>query len=69
VSLFNNLSWEECDRLIESLLQHKFEAGADIVREGDTGTELYIISEGTVAVTKLCYDEFDEPYQNEIRKM
>jgi hypothetical protein len=39
------------------------------VREGDTGTELYIISEGTVVVTKFCTDEFGEPFEEEIRKM
>jgi CRP-like cAMP-binding protein len=69
ISLFKHLNWEECDLLVSCLIQNKFDAGQTIVRENDTGTELYIISEGSVSVTKTEEDEEGELVQRELRKM
>ena len=52
VSLFSGLSPRFIDGLAKNCTTRKFEAGAVIVRQGNPGVGLFIISDGQVKVVK-----------------
>ncbi|MBS1197082.1 MAG: cyclic nucleotide-binding protein [Proteobacteria bacterium] len=52
VELFNGMTQQELLGLLESSEKCTFEAGETIVREGGTGSFLYVIIEGQVSVMK-----------------
>ena len=51
-SLFGGLSDEEMKHIRPLLQEEHFEAGQDIVREGDPGERLYFICSGSVEILK-----------------
>lgn len=52
VELFNGLTQQELLGLLESSEKCTFDAGETIVREGSTGSYLYVIIDGKVSVMK-----------------
>ncbi len=50
--MFQHLSLEESDLLIDGLSQVEYEEDEVIITEGDFGNELYIIKEGFVQIIK-----------------
>jgi cGMP-dependent protein kinase len=50
--VFQHLSLEESDLLIDGLSQVEYEEDEVIITEGDFGNELYIIKEGFVQIIK-----------------
>lgn len=52
VEIFSGLTQQELMELLEAAEKCTFEAGESIVREGSTGSFLYVIIDGRVAVLK-----------------
>ena len=57
VPLFPDLNQEEFIRIMSGLTRAKFNAGDWIIREGDKGETIYIISQGRVSVYKKRLEE------------
>lgn len=53
VKLFKDLSITELERIVSIARPRKFNAGETIIRENEIGKELYLVSEGSVRITKL----------------
>lgn len=60
VPLFDGLSSAELERIGECCLQRDFPAGAALVRQGEQGVGLFIITSGSVRVTQHQADDDDE---------
>ena len=58
--LLSKLSDEDLTRLAEVMREENFRAGTEILREGETGDEMYLLLEGSVDVLKTT--PFGEPY-------
>lgn len=58
MDMFKTLEESERAKLIEALTEETFEAGEDIIRQGEEGQDFYIIVSGTVKVTR--YDEIKD---------
>jgi len=52
VPLFQGLSEDELEVLLRSTSETDFQAGTDVVREGDKGAGFHLILSGTATVTK-----------------
>ncbi len=52
VPLFSDLTGKELKLLTSIIKEVSFSAGSEIIREGGTGEEMYILKEGTVDVSK-----------------
>lgn len=50
IPLFSSLTPEEFAEVVEHMTHFRYPAGYRIVKEGDTGNSVYLISEGTVQV-------------------
>jgi len=61
-SLFDGLEQEQIDNILPLMEQEEFEAGTDIISEGDRSDRLRFILEGRVAVVKngIILVELDE---------
>jgi CRP/FNR family transcriptional regulator len=51
VDLFNGLDKKELQVLGRSCQERKYSAGSTLIKQGDTGVGLYIITKGTVRIT------------------
>lgn len=51
VDLFNGLDKKELQVLGRSFQERKYSAGTTLIKQGDTGVGLYIITKGTVRIT------------------
>ena len=49
---FGGLSDASLERLIEMLVERRFEAGATVVAEGEPGRSMYIVRSGEITVSK-----------------
>lgn len=64
VPLFEGVKESTLERLAESAVTKKFKAGETIIREGEYGEEMFILTKGTVKITKyitLHKSEEDAP--------
>jgi CRP/FNR family transcriptional regulator, cyclic AMP receptor protein len=52
VDLFSNLDRKELQALGGSCQQRTYSAGSALIRQGDTGVGLYVITKGTVRITQ-----------------
>ena len=52
VPLFKDLNNSQLDKLIATMRTEHFEAGSYVIREGATGSTLYILLEGEVEISK-----------------
>jgi CRP-like cAMP-binding protein len=61
-SLFNGLEQEQIDSILPLLEQESFDAGTDILVEGNHNDRIYFVLEGQVAVVKagIILTEFGE---------
>ena len=50
---FGGLSDASLDLLISMLVERRFEVGATVVAEGETGRSMYIVHSGELVVSKL----------------
>ena len=72
VPLFNDLTVEELKLLSSIIKEVSFSAGSEIIREDETGEEMYILKEGTVDVSKtltmkIARGEFGQKEKSFIR--
>ena len=52
VPIFNSLNDRELERLSKIFKEVSFPTGAEIIREGETGEQMFILKEGTVDISK-----------------
>merc|ERR1719217_2003128 len=52
VSLLKGLTADELAKVADALQVRTFETGQEIIKEGDTGTEFFILETGSAAATK-----------------
>ena len=52
VPIFNDLVDMELEKLAKILKEVSFPSGSEILKEGDTGEEMFILKEGTVDISK-----------------
>lgn len=50
IDLFNGLSQRQCARIADLIVPLHFDAGAHILRAGETGSEFYLVARGTVSI-------------------
>lgn len=50
LQIFNGLSQDELDFIVKSLSYHRYDAGDVIAREGEVGSEMFVIAEGLCTV-------------------
>lgn len=50
---FAGLSDANLDLLVSMLVEHRLDAGATVVTEGETGRSMYVVQTGELSVSKL----------------
>jgi len=55
-SVFGGIEPEVIDQLMALLKEHRYEAGATVFEEGDTGKSMYIVRSGELIVQRRCSD-------------
>jgi len=68
MSLFEGLSSQQLDQLSSVARSRKVTAGAEILREGENSFSLFILTRGTVEVTKRLGFVFGRPSHEQPRK-
>ena len=63
VSLFNDLTAEELERVSESLKEKSVEDGAFVIHEGDMGANFYIVLEGMLVAKSKYHEVFYQYYK------
>jgi CRP/FNR family cyclic AMP-dependent transcriptional regulator len=53
INLFENLSEAELEKILPLCVKHSFAAGSVIFKEGDPGDRCYIITSGSVRISKF----------------
>lgn len=66
ISLFENLSEQTLNQLARSLSKQTFQSGDYIIRQGEIGDRLYVISRGTVRVTITSDNNDQETVLNKL---
>ena len=59
--LFKALNDDELNVVIDAMEEKKFDAGATIITEGETGSVLYLVGEGQLDCSKLLGPNNDQP--------
>ena len=60
VQLFEKLSLEDLDRLVEQMIEIRLEREEWVFREGEPGDALFIIKRGTASVLKLMQEKHEQ---------
>ena len=60
VDLFKNLDKKELHLLATSCQERKYSAGSTLIKQGDTGVGLYVLTSGRVHITQAHPDRAEE---------
>ena len=63
VPLLSSIDAYERSTLADALEPHEYQAGETIIREGDEGSNFYLITEGEAVASKLVDGYHTEVYQ------